>query len=234
MRKNGSRLISIKQYKSTDLFIFALILAVAEILRFFAGRWMPSVATFTFSLTVPIVLTVMMRWGWPSAIFAAASGLLVSLLSIGQATGTHFAVYILGNSFIALMLIPTYLIGKEKIRSKWWASTLYAIGGWLCVYLGRSVIWAIAYAIYPVAGTYAWSGFVEYATTDLLSLAMAIAVILVLRRLDGLFEDQVSYLKRMDKERRERMRRDNFGDEPVEIDEEALSILNKNNHLYDE
>ena len=29
------------------------------------------------------------------------------------------------------------------------------------------------------------------------------------------------------------MRYDSFGDEPVEIDEEALSILNRDNDLYD-
>lgn len=236
MRKNGSRLISVKQYKSTDLFVFALILAAAEILRHFAGKWFPGGALFTFSLTVPIVLTVMMRWGWTSVLYAAASGLLVSLLGLGSATGvtgTQFAVYIIGNAFIGLMLIPTYLIGKDKIRAKWWSSALYAIGGWLCVYLGRSIIWAIAYAIAPVSGLYAWTGFVTYATTDFLSLAMAVVVILVLRRLDGLFEDQKSYLSRFDKARRDKMHYDEYGDQPIDIDEEALSILNRDNDLYD-
>ena len=32
---------------------------------------------------------------------------------------------------------------------------------------------------------------------------------------------------RLDKEKKERMRRDTFGDEPVEIDQEALRSLNK-------
>ncbi|MDE7086883.1 MAG: hypothetical protein K2O67_01695, partial [Clostridia bacterium] len=168
---------------------------------------------------MPIVLTVMMRWGWPSVIYAAASGLLVSLLNLGSATGAQFAIYIIGNAFIGLMLLPAYLIGRDKIRTKWWASALFAIGGWLCIYLGRSVIWAIAYAIAPVSGTYVWTGFEVFATTDLLSLAMAVVVVLVLRKLDGLFEDQKIYLKRYDKERRDKMRYDNFGDEPLEIDE---------------
>ena len=233
MRKNGSRLISIKQYKSTDLFIFALILAVAELLRHFAGRWIPSGAFFTFSLTVPIVLTVMIRWGWQSVLYAVGSGLLVSLLNIGSATGTQFAVYIIGNAFIGLMLIPVHFIGKDRIRSRWWASALFAIGGWVCVDLGRSTVWAIAYAVSPVSGASAWTGFADYALTDLLSLVMGVAVILVLRRLDGMFEDQKSYLIRFDKERRDRMRRDEFGDEPVEIDEELLGILNRDNDLYD-
>ena len=233
MRKNGSRLISVKQYRATDLFVFALILAVSELLSFQAGRWFPAVATYTFSLLVPIVLTVMMRWGWQGVVYAAACGLFGCLLHVSTATGLQYATYIIGNTFIALMLIPLKFIGKGRIRSRWWASALFAIGGWLCVYLGRATAWAIGYAISPVKGMYAWSGFVQYAVGDLLSLVMGVVVILVLRRLDGMFEDQKSYLLRVDKERRDRMRRDSFGDEPVEIDEESLSILNRGNDLYD-
>lgn len=233
MRKNGSRLISVKQYRATDLFVFAVILALSELLSFQARRWFPAVATYTFSLLVPIVLTVMMRWGWPSVLFAAASGLLVGLLNSGSTSGTQFATYIIGNAFIGLMLLPVYFIGKDRIRSVWWASALFTLGGWLCVYLGRSVVWAIAYAISPISGMYAWTGFELYAVTDLLSPVMAIVVVMVLRRLDGMFEDQRSYLMRIDKERRDRMRRDAFGDEPVEIDDESLNILNSGNDLYD-
>ena len=65
-----------------------------------------------------------------------------------------------------------------------------------------------------------------------MSLFAAVAVLLIMRKLDGMFEDQKSYLKRVDKERRDRMKYDGFGDEPVEIDEESLSILNKDNDLY--
>lgn len=68
---------------------------------------------------------------------------------------------------------------------------------------------------------------------DLLSLAVGLALILLLRRLDGMFEDQKHYLLRLDKEKRDKMRRDTFGDELVEIDAESLSILNKkDNDLY--
>lgn len=233
MRKNGSRLISVKQYRATDLFVFALILVAAEILRYFAGKWFPLGALFTFSLAVPIVLTVMMRWGWPSVLHMAAIGITISIINADSATGVQFAVYIIGNMCMALMLIPTYLIGRDKMGKRWWSSVLFVIGGWLCVYIGKSVVWAIGYAISPVAGLSAWTGFEAYAVADLLSLVVAIVVVLVLRRFDGMFEDQMAYLKRLDKERRDRMRYDGFGDAPVEIDEESLSILNRNNDLYD-
>ena len=176
MRKNGSRLISVKQYRATDLFIFALILTVSEVLTFQARKWFPGVATFTFSLLVPIVLTVMMRWGWPGVLYAAAAGLVDGLMNIGNATGAQFAIYIIGNAFIGLMLIPLIFIGKDRIRKRWWASALFTVGGWASIYLGRSVIWAIAFAISPVGGAYAWTGFIAYLQSDLLSLAMAVVV----------------------------------------------------------
>ncbi len=232
MRKNGSRLISIKQYRATDLFIFALILAAAEMFAFYGAKLLPNEAVYTFSLLVPIVLTVMMRWGWQSVIYAAGGGLLVCLLNFGNAQGIQYASYIIGNAFIALMLLPTYLIGKDRIKSKWWGSALFAAGGWLCVYLGRSVVWALYSLISPMQGVSVTAGFTAFIIGDILSLFMSVIVVLVLRRLDGMFEDQIIYLKRLDKERREKMRRDEFGDEPVEIDEEALSILNKHNDMF--
>lgn len=233
MRKNGSRLISVKQYRASDLFVFALILVTAEVLRYYAGIWFPFGAFFTFSLAVPIVLTVMMRWGWPSILHMAVVGITVSIINAKSATGVQFTVYIIGYMLMSLMLIPAYLIGRDKICKRWWASVLFVVGGWLCAYLGKSVVWAIGYGISPVDGLSVWAGFEAYAIADLLSLVMAVVIVLVLRRFDGMFEDQMTYLKRLDKERRDRMRYDSFGDEPVEIDEESLSILNRDNDLYD-
>ena len=57
---------------------------------------------------------------------------------------------------------------------------------------------------------------------------MSAVILLIMRKLDGMLENQRDYLVRLDKEKKERMRRDTFGDEPVEIDQEALRSLNKN------
>lgn len=227
MRKNGSRLISIGQYRLTDLFLFAVILIVAELLAFYAPRLFPNNADFVFSLMVPIVLLVMMRWGWPSVFYAVGDGLLVCLLNMGNENFNNslFGVYVIGNAFIAFSLIMTKFPGKEKIAGKWYFSVLFVIVGWLAVFLGRAC-----------AGACFGLGFVNVLQSqlwDLLSLAVGIALILILRRLDGMFEDQKHYLLRVEKEKREKMKRDTFGDEPVEIDEESLSILNKrDNDLY--
>lgn len=229
MRKNGSRQISIQQYRFTDLFLFAIILIVSELISFYASKAFP--ADISISFMVPIVLVVMVRWGWPSVFYAVAAGLLDCLLSIGTVTGYQFAVYIAGNAFIGLMLLPVYLYGRDKIVSVWWKSALFAAGGWVCVYVGRSLVWLIVAAAFPAEGLALWGGFATYALADIMSLIMGLIAILVLRRLDGMFEDQMSYLRRLEREKRDRIRVDQMGENSGEIDESLLKKLMDNDEL---
>lgn len=230
MRKNGYRLISYKQYCITDLCLFAGILIIAELTVHYAAVWFPEAAYFTFSLMLPIVLIVMVRWGWQSVFYALASAIMYCALNRGGLTS--YIVYAVGNCFVLLMLLPLKFIGADKITSKWWSTVLFVLGGWLCVYLGRAILGTVCYAVQPVAGVAVYSGFIDFAVSELLSLAMTVVIVLVLRRFDGMFENQKSFLKRIEKERRERMRRDEFGDEPVEIDDETLRILHRDDGLY--
>ncbi len=220
MRKNGSRLISLRQYCLTDLFLFAVILIVFELVLHYA--MIAYNGNFTFSPLVPIVLLVMMRWGWPSVFYALGDGLLFCLLNRG-AEGFHpyhYGVYIIGNAFIMLLLLMTRFMGKERIAKKWYFSALFVLAGWVAVTFGRAIVSACF--LQGFAGA-----LLDGLLNDCFSLAIGIVIILVMRRLDGMFEDQKHYLKRLDNERKEKMRRDNFGDEPIEIDEESISILNK-------
>lgn len=227
MRKNGSRSISISQYRLTDLFLFAVILAVFDILAHFAPLWFPGAALFTFTLTVPITLLVMIRWGWPCALFAAGDGILLSALN-NPAVWQSYLSFAVGNAFICFLLIAVKFTGKEKITGKWYFSALFTLAAWVLMNLGITLV-----------QTACGNNFVTALATNfglgangLMSLALALIVILVMRRLDGMFEDQKHYLLRLDKERKERMRRDAFGDEPVELDDESLSIFRRNDDLY--
>ena len=186
MRKNGYRLISYRQYCVADLCIFAGIMLIAELTVHFAAVWFPSVALFTFSFMLPIVMIIMVRWGWQSVFFALGSAIIYCALNKGGLTS--YLVYGIGNCLVLLMLLPLKFIGTDKIVSKWWSSLLLVVGGWLCVYLGRAIVWTICYAVNPVAGVAAYTGFIDFASSDLLSLAMAVVLILVLRRFDGMFE----------------------------------------------
>lgn len=222
MRKNGSRLISFRQYRLTDMFMFALILCVSELLIFFASKyWFKSSADYYVSFLLPIVLIVMMRWGWVSVIYAALGGVLACAL--GGGSWQSYLSYGIGYCLVALMLLMTKFLGRDKIRGKWYFSLLYVVLGWAAMNFGASAVGAVCGESFIglLAGNFG------FGANGFLSLAAGVVTILIVRKLDGMFEYQKSYLRRLDDERKEKMRRDEYGDEPVEIDEESLSILKR-------
>jgi hypothetical protein len=217
MRKNGARQISFRQYRFTDLFLFALILVVFELIVHFA--FIAYQGDFFFSPMLIVALLVMMRWGWVSVFYAVGDGLLYCLLNSGnEGFGNHFyAIYMIGNAFVLLLLLMTKFMGKEKIRSKWYFSALYVVLGWFSVVIGRTLV-SLPFGI----------AFIDAFTaqlSDLISLALALVLVLIFRRLDGMFEDQKHYLFRLEKERKEEAVRDTYGEEP--LDDEMFKIDRK-------
>lgn len=223
MRKNGSRLISLKQYKFNDLFLFAVILIVFDLVVHFATLWLGDRATnYMFSLTVPIVLLIMVRWGWPAVFYAIGDAILLTVLNNPTVWQSYLA-YILGNSALMLLLIPMHFMGKQKIAGKWYLTALFVVLGWVISNLVCSIVQWICGIDFVVA----LASNVSFSVNGLLSLVLGVVLMLILRRLDGMFEDQIHYLKRLDDERKELARRDEFGDEPIEIDEDTMSILKR-------
>lgn len=226
MRKNGSREITFSQYRTTDLFLFAIIVGLAELLAFGATVWFPDEAQFSFSFMLPLVCIIMMRWGWPSVFYAAGSGLIYCALnSLGW---QYFLAYAVGNASIILVLAYLIPVGKARVADKWYLTVLMVILGWAAEVLVRSAVLAATGTNFVSA----LSGFASYADSGLLSLVMGIISVLIVRRFDGLFEDQKAYLIRIGKIRQDKRRVDTFGEELGEIDDEHLSILNNDNDLY--
>lgn len=215
-------MISIRQYRLTDLFLFAVILIAFELVIHYAyKRFGGGPLTFTFSPMAPIVLMVMMRWGWPSVFYALGDGLLYCLLNL-KTTGFSndwFAVYIIGNAFIMLLLLMTRFMGKEKIRKKWYFSALFLLAGWAAAAIGKTLV--------STCFGYDFVSSLVGQLLDVMSLVVGLVIILIVRRLDGMFEDQKHYLLRLDEERKEKQRRDTYGDEPIEVDEESLAALKR-------
>lgn len=223
MRKNGSRLISLRQYKATDLFLFAIILIIFDLLSRLATAWLADEVTlYVFSLTVPFVLLVMMRWGWVAIFYAIGDAVLLTALNNPTVWESYLA-YILGSSAILLLLIPLRLIGKQKVAKKWYFTALFVLLGWLILNLVASFVQFLCGESFIGS----LIGNMILGVHGYLSLAIGMALLLLLRRLDGMFEDQKHYLLRMDRERKELAHIDRYGEEPVEIDEETLSILRK-------
>ena len=230
MRKNGSRLISFARYRATDLLIFAAILVAFGLISFFAfTRWFASdISTFFFSVGIPVSLLVMVRWGWYGMFYAVADGLLYCTLSVLTSGGEYYSMalqyyltYAAGGAFVGLACLMVRFMGYRRITSAWYFTLLYMLCGWVAVLVGRVLV-SLCFGENFLAALLGFMG-----PSELLSLAMGAVILLIMRRLDGMMENQRDYLIRLDKERREKLMADNFGEQPVEIDEETLRSLNK-------
>ena len=98
MRKNG-RLISLRQYKLTDLFFFAVVLAVSDLLVFCATKfWFKDVADYYISFMLPIALTVIMRWGFWGVFYSVIDGIVLCAMQGGS--WQSYIIYIIDRKSV--------------------------------------------------------------------------------------------------------------------------------------
>ncbi len=189
--------LSFKQYRAIDLTIMALLLAVAEaVVTFAETKWFPD-QIIVLSPTIAIVCIVMMRWDGLAFIHAAVGGCVFCLAS--GAPAKQFAVYCAGNCGILLALVLFKILGKQKVKDKFYFSLLFVFIAYCGAQLGR---WAVGLAF----GASAWE-IVRLLTSDCISLLFAAVAVLISRRMDGLFEDQRTYLLRVNEEERKERER---------------------------
>ena len=186
------RQLTLQQYRNIDLFLFAVMLAVFEflIVRFVTG------SLYTLSLAAAITTIVFMRWGWWGAIHAALAGFLFCLyygMAVGQVGPRDYLIYIVGNLFSLAAVAGLLRLGKERVRK----SVLLSVGFGLAVILlmqGGRMLVALTLGYPP-------DRVVEYLIYDPLSILFTVVVTWIVRRLDGVFEDQKHYLLRLQEER---------------------------------
>ena len=185
--------LTLKQYRNLDLFLFAVMLLLFEwIIATAASRWFPG-QPYTVSLVSAITTIVLMRWGPWAAIHAALGGLVYCVVS--SAEPRHYLIYIVGNLFAMLSLILLKGFGHKKIRDNVLLSLLFGEATLLFMQLGRAIV-ALALG----------SKLLEclaFFTTDALSGLFTVVLVWITRRLDGIFENQISYLLRVQKEQKE-------------------------------
>lgn len=197
--------LSFKQYRAIDLAILAVILAAAEALTTYAAvKWFPT-ELYTLSPTIAVVCIVMMRWGAYAAIHAFVGGAAFCIAS--GATPTQFAVYCIGNCFMLLALVMIKMFGKNKVKAKHYLTIVFVIAAYFGAQIGRWLVGLIFGA--PI------DSIVGFLTTDALSLLFAVVVVLISRRVDGLFEDQKSYLIRTESERKRQRMQDGADDRDI-------------------
>ena len=188
-----SRRLSLKQYRNLDLFFFAVMLCISETLIVNAAiRWYPD-QLYTVSVSAAITAIVMMRWGGLAAIHAVLGGIVYCLAAKG--TAQQFMIYGIGNLFGLLSLLMIRLLGKDRICGNVLLVLLFALCTQLFMQMGRACIAVINGAAFETG--------IHFITTDALSGLFTMVIVWIASRLDGVFEDQISYLLRVQKEAEE-------------------------------
>ena len=191
--------ISLAQYRTIDLTILAVVLAVTQVLTLVAASlWFPD-QLYIVSPVAAVVTLVLMRWGIWAAIHAIFGGIVFTFASGG--TAEHYLIYCAGNLFSMLVLVLFKLLGKENIRQSGFLSLLTAFMVQLFMLLGRAAVAALV--------GHSLDACLGFITTDFLSVLFTLVVVWIARKADGLFEDQKHYLLRVQRER-ENERRDQF------------------------
>ena len=185
-----NRQISFGQYRAIDLSILMAILVVCQYLTHLATSfWYPE-QLYVVSPVGGMVALVMMRWGGYAAVHAALGGLMYAALQGGS--WHQLLIYGVENLASLLALGMFKLYGKERVRKDGFLSAVFAIAVQLLMQLGRAG--AAALFGYPAAASL---GFI---TTDLLSILFTVFIVWIVRRIEGLFEDQKNYLLRIQRE----------------------------------
>ena len=188
-----NRHMTLKQYRRLDLFLFAVMLIISESLIVNAAiRWFPD-QLYTVSVSAAITAIVMMRWGARAAIHAVLGGLVYCFWAGGSPK--QFLIYGIGNLFGLASLLMFRLWGKDRIRENVLLTLLFAVCTQLFMQIGRACVSFLSGA--PIE-----SG-LHFITTDALSGLFTMVIVWIASRLDGVFEDQISYLLRVQKENEE-------------------------------
>lgn len=183
--------LTFKQYRMIDLTVLAVILALTETLICRAtNAWFPD-QPYTVSVVTAVIAISMMRWSGWSAVHAVLGGVVYALASGGSAEQT--VIYAVGNLAVLSVLLLHKWIGKEKIRDNPAITAVYAAAVHTAASLGRFAV-SLAFGGKLTAVT-------AFLASDALSGVFAIVVVLIARKLDGIFEDQKHYLIREEKKR---------------------------------
>lgn len=181
------RQISFQQYRTIDLTILAAILAAVQLLIFLASNFWYADELYVVSPVAAVTALIMMRWNGFGAIHAVLGGVVYTMLAGG--TWQHHLIYGTGNLLSLLALVIFKVFGKERIRQDVVLSLVFALSVQLLMLLGRAGVAALL--------GYSAAASLGFITTDILSGLFTLIVIWIVRRIDGLFEDQKHYLLRI-------------------------------------
>ena len=175
-----------KQYRTIDLAMFALMLAIFEYIIVRAANWWFPGQPYVVSLAAAVTSIVYMRWGAWGAIHAVEAGLVFCFFS--GADRAQYLIYCVGNLLSLLALFMLKAMGKEKVRETRWGLVFPV----LVLFLMQAGRAAVAFILGAAPGA-----LLEFFTTDSLSYVFTLVIVWIARKLDGIYEDQKHYLLRI-------------------------------------
>ncbi len=181
--------MSFNQYRLIDLGIFAVILIIFESIASKAALSFTS-QPYSISIVSAITCIIFMRWGIWGCFHAALGGFVYCFVTGGAAD--QYIIYVIGNLFSVAALLLLKRIGPDRVREKVFLSLLLSVLVSLLMQLGRGIV-AVVFGASPnmIAG---------FVFTDSVSTLFAMVITGIVRKLDGVFEDQKSYLIRLNRE----------------------------------
>ncbi len=167
--------------------VFAIILAAVEVLITFASsKWFSS-QLYTVSAVAGVVAIVMVRWKYFAAVHALVGALALCIAS--GANAHQYMIYCIGNLFGLAALLMVRFLGEKKIRKNPIFSVLYGVVTLFLMQTGRGLMALIL--------GYGFKNAIAFFATDSLSYVFVAVIMLVARSQDGLLEEQVSYIRRI-------------------------------------
>lgn len=185
--------ITFKQYRNIDLTIFSIILVVSEAITTMATNKWFAAQPVAISTTLIFICMVMMRWGGYAIIPATLGGLVFCIAS--SATLPQYLIYVVGNCGGLVALLWFRFFKKEDVRKGPFKLTFFVITAYVAIQLAR---WVLSL---PFGGRH--DTLLVYLGTDIISLLFAVVVMQLMRTIDGMIEDQKSYLFRLQREKEE-------------------------------
>lgn len=178
--------ISLNLYRFLDIAIFSFIGLLFEYISFKILN-IYDYPYYSISVSLLINLLIMKRWGKYSLFYSIISGLFYVYLNNGNLI--NYFIYGIGNIFILFDLFLLYK-KKDSIKSNIFINSLFIINGFILSCLGRSVV-ALIFKKNII------ETFISFVGTESLNLIFSLIILNIIRNIDGLYEDQVEYIKRI-------------------------------------
>ncbi len=194
--------MSFKSYRAIDLTIWTAIMLITELILSYASNTWFVIDSLGISIVLPLLIIVAMRWGWLSVIPAVICGFATcffSKLSGGttELNVTNIIITELGYLTVLFSLLWFKFLPKEKTKASWGLCFSLVITIYILYCAVKGVASAIAF------GENLFSCFISFLMVESVTLLFAEIIILIVRKLEGIFEDQKSYLIKLEKQREE-------------------------------